>query len=321
MGRIPSTSRCPLAGSGDPRPALTSTRTARPSGFIDRCGGNSCYDAAAGKMSDLDPILHFDENGKLIKSFGAGMIVFPHGTVVDRDDNVWVTDGNDNRPGPGTWCGGRGGRRWGARRGRWTRSGCRWGGTAGSRCGTWTRRAGRRSGWRDQRTSGLQVQSRRQAAADARQAGRRGRSGYASISRTTCSWRRAATSSCQTIHGAGGGVDLQVRQDRKVPEQVGQARAARDPTRRRAESAAYARDGLEGPAVRRQPRAATASRSSTRTASSSISGCSSAGRAACSSTRTTTSMSPTRSRARATTRRILADGSAASASAARRTAR
>src|SRR5437868_2307141 len=25
--------------------------------IIDRCGGNSCWDGAAGKMSDLDPIL------------------------------------------------------------------------------------------------------------------------------------------------------------------------------------------------------------------------------------------------------------------------
>ena len=69
--------------------------------IIDRCGANSCYDSAAGTMSDRDPILHFDENGKLIKSFGAGMVVFPHGIGVDRDGNVWVTDGNDNRPGQG----------------------------------------------------------------------------------------------------------------------------------------------------------------------------------------------------------------------------
>jgi hypothetical protein len=69
--------------------------------IIDRCGGNSCYDTATGKMSDLDPILHFDENGKLIKGFGAGIVVFPHGLFVDRDDNIWVTDGNDNRPGQG----------------------------------------------------------------------------------------------------------------------------------------------------------------------------------------------------------------------------
>src|SRR5439155_13410130 len=62
---------------------------------------NSCFDPATGKMSDLDPILHFDENVKLIKSFGAGIVVFPHGVFVDKDDNIWVTDGNDNRPGQG----------------------------------------------------------------------------------------------------------------------------------------------------------------------------------------------------------------------------
>src|SRR5262249_3308122 len=33
----------------------------------ERCGGNSCLDAASGQMSPLDPILHFDENGKLLK--------------------------------------------------------------------------------------------------------------------------------------------------------------------------------------------------------------------------------------------------------------
>ena len=52
----------------------------------ERCGANSCLD------SMLDPILHFDEHGKLIKSFGGGMLIAPHGIFVDRDDNVWVTD-------------------------------------------------------------------------------------------------------------------------------------------------------------------------------------------------------------------------------------
>jgi sugar lactone lactonase YvrE len=59
---------------------------------------NSCWDAAANKMSDFDPVLKFDTNGRLVKSFGAGMMVFPHGIHVDRDGNIWVTDGNDNLP-------------------------------------------------------------------------------------------------------------------------------------------------------------------------------------------------------------------------------
>jgi streptogramin lyase len=53
----------------------------------ERCGSNTC----AG--SNLDPILKFDARGKLVKSFGAGMFVFPHGIFVDRQDNVWITDG------------------------------------------------------------------------------------------------------------------------------------------------------------------------------------------------------------------------------------
>jgi len=53
----------------------------------ERCGANSC----AG--SNLAPILEFDTSGKLLKSFGAGMFVFPHGIFADKDGNVWVTDG------------------------------------------------------------------------------------------------------------------------------------------------------------------------------------------------------------------------------------
>jgi hypothetical protein len=51
-------------------------------------------------MSTLDTVLHFDASGKLLKSFGAGMLIFPHGIHVDRDGNVWVTDGQDNAPLP-----------------------------------------------------------------------------------------------------------------------------------------------------------------------------------------------------------------------------
>ena len=53
----------------------------------ERCGSNSC----AG--STLDPILKFDTKGTLVKSFGAGVFLFPHGIHVDRDGNIWVTDG------------------------------------------------------------------------------------------------------------------------------------------------------------------------------------------------------------------------------------
>ncbi len=53
----------------------------------ERCGGNSCF----GKTDP--PVLKFDASGKLVKSFGAGLLIFPHGICVDRAGNVWVTDG------------------------------------------------------------------------------------------------------------------------------------------------------------------------------------------------------------------------------------
>src|SRR5438132_10250739 len=37
-------------------------------------------------------ILQFAPSGKLLKSFGAGMFVNPHGMAIDRDGNLWVTD-------------------------------------------------------------------------------------------------------------------------------------------------------------------------------------------------------------------------------------
>src|SRR6188508_2234247 len=53
---------------------------------IHRCFENSC----AGRKED--PILKYDRNGKLLKAWGSGMFVFPHGATVDRNGNLWVTD-------------------------------------------------------------------------------------------------------------------------------------------------------------------------------------------------------------------------------------
>jgi sugar lactone lactonase YvrE len=67
--------------------AVDIDRDGRSVWVAERCGANSC----AGKTDD--PILHFDASGKLIKSFGSGMFLFPHGIAVDKDGNVWITDG------------------------------------------------------------------------------------------------------------------------------------------------------------------------------------------------------------------------------------
>ena len=54
---------------------------------FDRCGGDNCVG------SNVAPVLKFDASGKLLKSFGAGMFIRPHGIHMDREGNVWVTDG------------------------------------------------------------------------------------------------------------------------------------------------------------------------------------------------------------------------------------
>ena len=53
---------------------------------VHRCFANSC----AGRSEA--PILKYDAGGKLLKSWGSGMFVFPHGATVDREGNLWLTD-------------------------------------------------------------------------------------------------------------------------------------------------------------------------------------------------------------------------------------
>jgi DNA-binding beta-propeller fold protein YncE len=55
--------------------------------ILERCGANGCAE------SSLDPIIKADFDGKIVKTFGKGLINFPHGFFVDREGNVWVTDG------------------------------------------------------------------------------------------------------------------------------------------------------------------------------------------------------------------------------------
>src|SRR5258708_488546 len=68
--------------------AVTSVEAAADGSIfvIHRCAANSC----AGRPEP--PILKFDANGKLRNAFGGGMFVFPHGSGLDREGNLWVTD-------------------------------------------------------------------------------------------------------------------------------------------------------------------------------------------------------------------------------------
>jgi DNA-binding beta-propeller fold protein YncE len=73
---------------GVPWAAVTAVEVA-PDGsiyVIHRCHDNSC----AGRPEP--PILKFDASGKLLKAWGEGMFVFPHGVTVDAQGNLRVTD-------------------------------------------------------------------------------------------------------------------------------------------------------------------------------------------------------------------------------------
>jgi DNA-binding beta-propeller fold protein YncE len=62
---------------------------------VDRCSPGT----APGCLGSMgNPVHHFDDSGKEIRSFGAGMFVWPHGIHVDRDGNVWVADSRAPTP-------------------------------------------------------------------------------------------------------------------------------------------------------------------------------------------------------------------------------
>jgi DNA-binding beta-propeller fold protein YncE len=67
-----------------------------------RCVENTCTG-----HNDVPPILVYNQQGKLLRTLGAGMIVWPHGIALMPDRSIWVTDavaGNGvdkNNPGKG----------------------------------------------------------------------------------------------------------------------------------------------------------------------------------------------------------------------------
>src|SRR5262245_29530120 len=48
--------------------------------------GDECRD------SKTDSVYLFDQEGNVVRSFGGGMFIWPHGLAVDKDGSIWVTD-------------------------------------------------------------------------------------------------------------------------------------------------------------------------------------------------------------------------------------
>ncbi len=71
--------------------AIDMDRDGKSIWVFERCGTiNSCIG------STVNPIMKFDDKGNLVKEFGAGLFVYPHGIFVDYENNIWVTDLQSN---------------------------------------------------------------------------------------------------------------------------------------------------------------------------------------------------------------------------------
>ena len=54
---------------------------------LHRCSSDTCVGQSE------PPLLKFNPSGELLMSWGEGLLVWPHGLVIDADDNTWFTDG------------------------------------------------------------------------------------------------------------------------------------------------------------------------------------------------------------------------------------
>jgi sugar lactone lactonase YvrE len=80
-----TTEKRPWGGSN----GVAIDRDGRSVWAVERCSPGTSPGCLGSKGN---PVHLFDESGKEVRSFGAGMFVWPHGIHVDRDGNVWVAD-------------------------------------------------------------------------------------------------------------------------------------------------------------------------------------------------------------------------------------
>ena len=56
---------------------------------FQRCFSTDCVD---GPEETLPAVLEYDPSGRLVRSWGEGMFVWPHGFFLDSDGNLWTSD-------------------------------------------------------------------------------------------------------------------------------------------------------------------------------------------------------------------------------------
>ena len=61
--------------------------------IYDRCGAGNC------EGSNIAPLNKYDASGEVVASLATGLTNFPHGLFVDKDGNIWITDGRANKNG------------------------------------------------------------------------------------------------------------------------------------------------------------------------------------------------------------------------------
>lgn len=90
-----NTEKRPWGGSN----GVAIDRDGRSVWAVDRCSTGTTPGCVG---STANPVHLFDASGKEVRSFGAGLFVWPHGIHVDRDGNVWVADSGPGAAGKGS---------------------------------------------------------------------------------------------------------------------------------------------------------------------------------------------------------------------------
>ena len=90
--RSATSARCRTAGNGDRSAPCTLTSTANTSGPAIAAAATCAW------IRTIEPMVKLDPTGKVVASFGAGQILWPHGMDVDKQGNIWVADARSATP-------------------------------------------------------------------------------------------------------------------------------------------------------------------------------------------------------------------------------